>query len=118
MRKGSYALKGSGGDADLAITAFPGDTGGLEANLNRWRGQVGLGPQAGAELTGPLQRVSANGLEITIADYSGPAGTRLVGAIVPFKGNTWFFKLMGPEATVAAAKPAFVEFLQTIQAAP
>ena len=115
MRKGSYAVKGPGGDADLAITAFPGDTGGLEANLNRWRGQVGLSPLAGSELTGPLQRLSAHGLEITVADYTGPNGTRLLGAIVPFQGNTWFFKLMGPEATVAGARSAFVDFLRTIQ---
>lgn len=116
MRKGSYAVKGPGGDADLAITAFPGDTGGLEANLNRWRGQVGLPPQAGAELTGPLEKFTAHGLEITVADYTGPNGTRLLGAIVPFQGNTWFFKLMGPDATVAPAKPGFLEFLRTIQA--
>ena len=35
MRKGSFAIKGNGGEADLSITAFPGATGGLEANLNR-----------------------------------------------------------------------------------
>lgn len=115
MRKGSYAVRGPGGDADLAITAFPGDTGGLEANLNRWRGQVGLPPQSGADLTGPLERFSTHGLEVTVADYSGSNGTRLLGAIVPFQGNTWFFKLMGPEATVAAAKPGFLEFLRTVQ---
>lgn len=115
MRKGSYAVKGEGGDADLAITAFPGDTGGLEANLNRWRGQVGLAPQGGAELTGALQKFSANGLEITVADYTGANGVRLLGAIVPYEGNTWFFKLMGPEKTVAAAKPAFLDFLRTVQ---
>src|SRR3954468_24443237 len=44
MRKGSYAIKGDGGEADLSITAFPGETGGLLANLNRWRGQVSLPP--------------------------------------------------------------------------
>src|SRR5882672_9535971 len=42
MRKGSFSISGdAGATADLAITAFPGDTGGLFANVNRWRGQVG-----------------------------------------------------------------------------
>ena len=41
---------------------------------------------------------------------------RIVGAIVPVNGATWFFKLMGPDATVSAAKPAFLEFLKTVRA--
>ena len=32
-------------------------------------------------------------------------------------GATWFFKLMGPEAIVAGAKPAFLKLLQTVQPA-
>jgi hypothetical protein len=36
------------GKAEVTVSAFPGDTGGLLANLNRWRGQIGLEPvQAG-----------------------------------------------------------------------
>ena len=47
MRKGSYAISGAGGaEADLAITAFPGDVGGDLANINRWRGQISLPPIA------------------------------------------------------------------------
>ncbi|MES1194548.1 MAG: hypothetical protein ABUL65_01550, partial [Opitutus sp.] len=47
MRKGSFTVKGAdGSEADLSITAFPGDTGGLLANLNRWRGQISLPPLA------------------------------------------------------------------------
>ena len=50
MRKGSFSIKGDGGEADLSITAFPGSTGGLLANLNRWRGQLGLAPLAESDL--------------------------------------------------------------------
>jgi hypothetical protein len=114
MRKGSFAVKGAGGDADLAITAFPGATGGLEANLNRWRGQVGLPPQAPAEVTAAVEKFSSHGLEFLVVDYAN-GGNRLVGAIVPYGGNSWFFKLMGPDATVAGQKDAFREFLHTVK---
>src|SRR5208283_3168699 len=40
MRRGSYGV----GGAEVAITAFPGDVGGVLANVNRWRGQAGLAP--------------------------------------------------------------------------
>ena len=115
MRKGSYTVKGDGGEADLSITAFPGATGGLEANLNRWRGQVGLAPLAPAEVVAATEKFESNGLTVIVADYAGN-GTRMLGAIVPYGGNSWFFKLTGPDAVIASQKAAYLEFLHTIKA--
>ncbi len=119
MRKGSYAIPGSAGDADLSITAFPGDTGGLVANLNRWRGQIALPPLAGGEVEANLVHLDANGLHFDMVDFVGTANgvpTRLLGAVLNRPGETWFFKLTGPEATVAAAKADFLAFIQTVKA--
>jgi len=115
MRKGSFAIKGDAGEADLGITAFPGAVGGLEANLNRWRGQVGLPALAPDAVVAATEKFESNGLQFIVVDYAN-GGTRLVGAIVPFGGNSWFFKLMGPDALVAGQKAAFVEFLHTVKA--
>lgn len=114
MRKGSFAVKGDGGEADLGITAFPGATGGLEANLNRWRGQVGLPALPPAEVVAATEKFESNGLQFLVVDYAAN-GTRLVGAIVPYNGNSWFFKLMGPDAVVAGQKTVFLEFLHTVK---
>lgn len=119
MRKGSYAVPGAGGEADLSITAFPGDTGGLLANLNRWRGQLALPPLAGGEMETSLVHLDANGLHFDIVDFTGTVNgvpTRLLGAVLSRPGETWFFKLTGPEATVAAAQADFQAFLQTVKA--
>ena len=119
MRKGSYAISGPGGEADLSITAFPGDTGGLLANLNRWRGQIALPPLAGGELEASLVHLDANGLHFDVVDFVGTANgapTRLLGAVLSRPGETWFFKLTGPDALVAAEKAAFLDFLQTVKA--
>lgn len=119
MRKGSFTVSGAAGDADLSITAFPGDVGGELANLNRWRGQIQLGPLTDADLPGATTRVEQNSLTFVVVDYVSPSSnkpSRILGAIVPFNGATWFFKLMGPDATVAEAKPAFLEFLKTVRA--
>lgn len=116
MRKGSFAVKRDGAEADLAITAFPGDTGGLHANINRWRGQVGLAPAAPAELDAAVQHLDGRaGMHFDVVDLVGPSGTRLLGAITTHNGNSWFFKLMGPDAVVAGEKAAFVEFLHTVK---
>ena len=113
MRKGSYAVSGPEGSADLSITAFPGDVGGDLANINRWRGQHQLAPVP--DLTGALQPLEANGLRILVFDGAN-GGTRMLGAIVPRAGETWFFKLTGPDALVAREKPAFLDFLKTVKA--
>jgi hypothetical protein len=118
MRKGSYVIKGDGGEADLAISAFPGDVGGDLANLNRWRGQINLPPVSQAEFEAAAQRIERNGLRMTVVDLvgTGPNAQRILGAMIPYGGATWFVKLIGPDALVANEKPAFTAFLETIQA--
>ena len=117
IRKGSFAI----GDADLAITAFPGDVGGLLANLNRWRGELQLEPLTSADLPTATVTVPAGGpsLRFLLVDFAGSAAgtpTRTLGAILPVGGDTYFFKLKGPDATVAAAKNDFLAFLATVKA--
>ena len=119
MRKATFAVKDpTGATADLSITAFPGDTGGLLANLNRWRGQIALPPLGEAQVPASVEHLEANGLPLDVVDFVGTANgapTRILGAIVPKDGETWFFKLTGPDALVAAQKPAFLDFLRTVR---
>ncbi len=120
MRKGSFTVPGdNGAEADLSITAFPGDVGGELANLNRWRGQIQLAPLSEGDLRGVTTRIEQHGLTFIVVDFANTdaAGPRrILGAIVPYNNATWFFKLTGPDALVAREKPAFLAFLQTISA--
>ena len=119
MRKGSFSVPGADGtEADLSITAFPGDVGGELANVNRWRGQIQLPPLSEADLAAATTLREIHGLPFVLVDFVSPSAVkpaRIVGAILPFNRATWFFKLTGPAATVEAAKPAFLEFLQTVR---
>jgi hypothetical protein len=119
MRKGSFTIAGeAGATADLSITAFPGAVGGEFANVNRWRGQLGLAPIAEAELPAAVTRLSQSGLTFTVVDLVGTdaAPQRMLGAMAPYEGAMWFFKLTGPDALVAGTKPAFIEFLKSVKA--
>ena len=118
MRKGSFAIKDGDAEADLSITAFPGDTGGLLANLNRWRGQILLAPLTPDQLDANRQHIDIGSLHVDVVDFAGTANgvpTRIIGAVVPTGGETWFFKLMGPDAVVSKEKAAFLEFLRTVR---
>jgi hypothetical protein len=117
-RKATFVIANAKGSAELAVTAFPGDVGGDLANLNRWRGQLGLPPVSEAEFPSAVTRLNVNGLALTVVDLTAPGenAPRLLGAMVPSAGSTWFFKLTGPAALVADEKPAFLAFLQTLSA--
>ena len=117
MRKASYSVEGDAGTtADVAITAFPGDVGGELANVNRWRGQLSLPAVAEADLASVVTRREQSGLHLTIVDFSSTEGQRMIAALVPYNGATWFFKLTGPVDLVAKEKPAFTAFLQSLSA--
>ena len=120
MRKGTFSVPGEGGvEADLSITAFPGDVGGELANVNRWRSQIQLAPIAPAELSDAITRLDRNGLKIAIVDVGG-AGSgdqRTLGAMIPYQGATWFFKLTGPGNLLEKEKPAFLAFVDTVKPA-
>lgn len=120
VRKGSYLITGdAGATADLSITAFPGDVGGDLANVNRWRGQIQLPALAASELATATTHVDSNNLHLTVADFTGgtpAAPLRVLGAIIPVDGATWFFKLSGPAPLVAREQAAFAAFLKTIRA--
>ncbi len=116
MRKASYSVEGdAGATADVAITAFPGDVGGELANVNRWRGQLSLPAVAEADLASVVTRREQSGLHLTIVDFSSAEGQRMIAALVPYNGATWFFKLTGPAPLVAREKDAFLAFLGSIQ---
>ena len=44
MRLASFTVPTTKGEGDLSITTFSGESGGIEANVNRWLGQIGLEP--------------------------------------------------------------------------
>jgi hypothetical protein len=120
MRLGSFAVSSDAGSADISIIAFPGEAGGLLPNINRWRGQLGLAPLAEGDLGAATTALDGTGgLHFTVVDLSGQAGStpaRMLGAILSFDGQTYFFKLTGPAALVAREKTAFLDFLKTVKA--
>lgn len=103
----------AGGKAEVTVIALPGDVGGELANVNRWRGQIGLAPVGEAELASARASVASSAGEASVYDFTGDGGkSRMVAAAVPVDGTTWFFKLTGEAAAVAAAKPAFLGLLR------
>lgn len=113
----SFALADvEGGKADLTITVLGGVAGGLLANVNRWRGQIGLPDVDEAELAKLIRPLDGKEGSATLVDMTGERNglkTRIIGAAVPKRGHTWFYKIMGSEKVAEQEKAAFLKFLQT-----
>jgi hypothetical protein len=121
MRKGSFAVKGTdGAEADLSITMLSAATNPLLENINRWRRQISLSPLTEAQISSETTILENGDLKFTLMDYTGtqPSGvaTHLLGAILYRGDEAWFFKLSGPAPVVASQKPAFLDFLKTVNA--
>ncbi len=114
-----FSISGTNGaKAEVNVAAMGGEGGGLLANVNRWRGQLGLGTAGENDLSQIAQSLDVPGGKATLVDFTGvdsktSAHTRLVGVIVSQNGQTWFYKLMGAEPVVAQQKDAFVKFIQS-----
>jgi uncharacterized protein YbdZ (MbtH family) len=115
-----FSIAGAdGAAAQVNVSELAGEGGGVLANVNRWRGQLGQPPVTQEDDFSKM--VGSIGLPHGLADIVDLSGTdaetgkpaRLVGAIVPQNGQTWFYKLMGDGQIVAQQKDAFIQFIQS-----
>ncbi len=119
MRKASFVVEAEdGAKVDISVTSFPDESGGLLANINRWRAQLGLEETELLEPT--IERRMLAGREFVIVDLAnepapGSKKQRIIGAILSVQDETWFFKMTGDDALTAAQRPAFFEVLESVQ---
>jgi hypothetical protein len=115
MRFASFQVPGNG-KIDGSVVTLPGDAGGELSNVNRWRGQIGLGPTDGAGLAAARTTVKTRAGPASVYDFTseGTTRSRLIAAIVMVDGNAWFIKLTGDAGPVGAARPAFLKLLESL----
>ena len=99
-------------------------SGGLAANVNRWRGQMGLAPLAQAELEKLPQKSLLQNPALFVeleGDFRGMGGDPkkdygLLGLLFPIGGeNVVTLKLVGPAALVAEERERFFELAETLR---
>jgi len=115
---------GPADEGECYVSFMSGDGGGLDANLNRWRTQMGLAPFTAEEI-GKLEKRPFVGRDAVLAAFDGDfkgvgaaeakKGYRLVGIIHQAPQVTIFVKMIGPKALVEANMPAFDKFCASIR---
>ncbi len=125
MRKATYKIAKAAGDADDPEMSVMQAGGGLDANIERWAGQFG-GTKDVKRSTTKVGNFNVTVVEMkgTFAGSGMPgapaAGPKehwsLLGAIVEGVEPPYFFKMTGPDKSVAAARPDFDKLVGSLRA--
>ncbi len=111
-------------EGECYISLMPGPAGGLEANVNRWRTQMGQTPYTADEIAKLPKKPFFNRDATFVAfdgDFKGfgaeaaKTGYRMLGLIHSADQATIFVKLTGPKALVDQNTAAFDAFCLSIK---
>lgn len=118
MRYATYKAGEGATAVEVVLSTFPGDVGGLHANVNRWRGQVGLPPITPDELAANVKAFEVPGFTGNTMRLKGDT-QHMLGAAIKDTANerTWFVKITGTPAAIDAQEAAFLEFAKSFKPA-
>jgi hypothetical protein len=133
MRVAEFTLPRTAGDAEdaqLIIYYFGGSGGSVDANINRWVGQMQQPDGKPSGAAAKKQTRTINGLTISLVDVDGtyiaetaPGSTdrlnkprfRLRAGVVQTANGPYFIKLTGPATTVTSWDRAYDQFLSSLR---
>jgi hypothetical protein len=119
MRVASFGVSQDGRQADVSVIPLAGMAGTDPANVNRWRGQVGLAALPDTDVVNLAEKVSVGDQPADLYDLVGTASggsgaQRILGVILHRDDTAWFFKMTGEAGLVEQQKSAFIAFLKSV----
>lgn len=133
MRVAQFALPHAPGDAqdgELVLYYFGGSGGTVQANIERWIGQMQQPDGKPSSSVAKHDTATIDGLKVTLVDVSGTyvaemapgsserhnnPGYRLRAAVIETANGPYFIKLTGPAKTIAAHERQFTSFVSSIK---
>lgn len=117
IRLATFVPPQDSGKSEATVVALPGDAGGELANVNRWRGQIGLTPIDEGQLAKARTSVKSHVGTVLVYDFTGEGTkkSRLVAGMVKVDDTTWYFKLMGDEKAVGKNRAAFIKLIEGLK---
>ncbi|MCE9554201.1 MAG: hypothetical protein K8T91_12610 [Planctomycetes bacterium] len=109
--------------AEVTVSPMPGAAGGVMANVNRWRGQVGLEPMELKDVGKIARKLQIDGNAALFFRFTGTGAAgeekekpkSILAIILPRQGVSWFIKLTGSAEVATAQEPSFVNFAESIR---
>jgi hypothetical protein len=122
MRAARYLINGKNAQkAEVSVIPISGMNASKAEIVNLWRQQVKLAPLGDADIAQLVEVTQVGSEKAELYDMVSTEGlledqqkARILVAMQTRGGATWFFKVLGHEALVKDAKPAFINFLKSV----
>jgi hypothetical protein len=115
----AFAVSDGAETATITVSLLRGDGGGVLANVNRWRQQVGLTPVTEQEVAEAAEEFAIQQTTGQYVEVHGPGAEQEPEAIHGWIGleqdRSWFIRMRGNARLVADQREGFRAFLQSIQ---
>ena len=134
MQLKNFTLPKAEGDTDpttLTIYQFPGGVGGLDNNLNRWKGMIDPGKDKKIDDVAKITNLEISKIKVTMFDATGTYlfkpnmsdpnnvvrkdNYRLINVYFPTDEKVFTMRLVGPAKSVAAAEKDFTSWLKNFK---
>ncbi len=118
MRKAQYRVpdkEKEHPDAELVLFFFGPSRAQMEANIQRWAGQMGAAEAKEEQVEGGKCKITFVDIPGTYrGDLEGDpiSNARMLAAVVEASDGPWYFKLVGPGATVGDWRDEFLALLK------
>ncbi|MBX6313336.1 MAG: hypothetical protein IRY99_10545 [Isosphaeraceae bacterium] len=126
MRRAQMTIasdQGGAGPAELVVFVFPGGAGTVQQNVERWERQ--FKDKQGNPVKAETSKQKGKNVDVTRVEVAGTytdpfsrkgpqPDHRLLAAIAQTDQAAYFVRLVGPEKTVSAAKPAFDDLIKSM----
>jgi hypothetical protein len=109
-----FQAEEAGGSAIVSFTIMGGESGGLAANIDRWRTQVGLEPLGDQGIGRSATPMKFVGSEAWLVDVVGK-DRAILGVVAISPQFAMFLKMDGPPTAVNAQRATFVRVAQSFQ---
>jgi hypothetical protein len=126
-------VQGDAEDGELIVYYFGTSAGTVDANIDRWVGQIQQPDGSSTKDKAQRSSQTVNGLKVTRVDAAGTyvaemrpgatehfnkPGFRLRAAVVETPRGAYYIKMTGPAATIGAADAAYAAFLGSLRYTP
>jgi|SRR5262249_12581046 len=136
MRVAEFIIPRAQGDAEdgeLIVYYFGTGAGTIDANIDRWIGQIQQPDGSPTKDKARRTAQTVNGLRLTLVDAEGTyvaemrpgsterynkPGFRLRAAVVDTPRGPYYIKMTGPAKTIGAADTAFTAFIGSLRFVP
>jgi len=100
---------------NVSVSIFPGDAGGIEKNINRWRRQLNLTPLSIENINKEtMNNPLLNCNYYLFHEINNQENKAILAAIIPQKDNTIFIKMNTSELLSYDRKYEFILFCQSL----